>query len=51
MLSMDDKYANRGKVGGSKNIVQIDECKIGREKHHRGRIVEGSWIGDDRRIY
>ena len=30
MLSMKDKYATRGKIGGPNHIVQIDKCKIGR---------------------
>lgn len=24
--------------------MEVDECKIGRRKYERGRIVEGSWI-------
>jgi hypothetical protein len=43
MLSME-KYANRGKIGGPNHIIQIHECKIGRQKFHRGRVVEGNWI-------
>ena len=34
----------RGKIGGPNNIVQVDECKIWRQKYHRGRVVEGNWI-------
>ena len=44
VLSMEHKYANRGKIGGPNHIVQVDECKIGRRKYHRGRVVEGNWI-------
>ena len=39
-----DKYATRGKTGGPNHVVQIDECKIGRQKFHKGRVVEGNWI-------
>ena len=40
---MEEKYANRGKVGDPNHRVQIDECKIGRRKYHRGTVVEGNW--------
>ncbi|XP_064463586.1 uncharacterized protein LOC135374571 [Ornithodoros turicata] len=32
------------KIGGPGHVVEIDECKIGRRKYQRGRIVEGTWI-------
>ena len=44
MVSMGTKQRNRGRIGGPGHVVQIDECKIGRRKFHRGRIVEGNWI-------
>lgn len=44
MISMETKYTNRGKIGGPGHVVQIDECKIGRRKFHRGRVVEGNWV-------
>jgi hypothetical protein len=44
MLFMEDKYGTRGKIGGPNLVVQIDECKILRQKFHRGRVVEGNWI-------
>jgi len=31
-------------LGGVGEIVEIDECKVGRRKYERGRIIEGSWI-------
>ena len=31
-------------IGGPNYVVQIDECKIGRQKFHRGRVVEGNGI-------
>ena len=36
-------YQNRGKIGSPGHVVQIDECKIGRRKFHRG-CVECNWI-------
>ena len=44
MLSMEEKYANRRKIGDPNHIVQVDECMIGRRKYHRGKVVEGNWI-------
>jgi hypothetical protein len=41
---MKHKYVNRGKIGGPNHLIQVDECKIGRLKYHRGRVVEGNWI-------
>ncbi|XP_064463371.1 uncharacterized protein LOC135374322 [Ornithodoros turicata] len=35
---------HRGKIGGTNHVVEIDECKIGRRKYQRGRVVEGTWI-------
>ena len=43
MMSTEDKYAMRGKIGGPNHVVQIDMYKTGRLKFHRGR-VEGNWI-------
>jgi hypothetical protein len=51
MISIDDKYKSRGKIGGPGHVVEIDECKIGRRKYHRGRIVEGNWILGMRQKY
>ena len=31
-------------VGGEKTIVEIDESKFGKRKHHRGHRVEGVWV-------
>ncbi|XP_064459292.1 uncharacterized protein LOC135369706 [Ornithodoros turicata] len=33
-----------GKIGGTNHTVEIDECKIGRRKYPRGRVVEGTWV-------
>ena len=42
--SMEEMYANRGKIRGPNHTVQIEEYKIGRRKFHRGRDVEDNWI-------
>ncbi|XP_071576882.1 uncharacterized protein [Temnothorax nylanderi] len=31
-------------IGGRGIIVEIDEAKLGRRKHNKGRIVEGQWV-------
>jgi transposase-like protein len=31
-------------IGGPGIIVQIDECKLGKRKYHRGHKVEGVWV-------
>lgn len=31
-------------LGGEGVVVEIDECKIGKIKFNRGRLVEGVWI-------
>lgn len=31
-------------LGGPGSIVEIDESKFGRRKHHVGRIIEGQWV-------
>jgi transposase-like protein len=30
-------------IGGEHDIVEIDECQLGRRKHHRGRIPKEIW--------
>ena len=32
------------KIGGRNKIVEIDEAKFGRRKHHNGRIVDRQWV-------
>lgn len=34
----------RGRIGGPGQIVQMDECCLGRRKHHRGRRVPQLWV-------
>lgn len=31
-------------IGGSGHIVEIDEAKIGKRKHNKGRTVTGQWV-------
>src|SRR5271154_6981704 len=31
-------------VGGDQVVVEIDDCKIAKRKHHRGHHVKGAWI-------
>jgi len=31
-------------IGGPEEIVEIDECQIGRRKHHRGRLPNEVWL-------
>jgi hypothetical protein len=31
-------------IGGDGIIVEVDECKLGKRKYHRGHRVEGVWI-------
>ena len=44
MAWLDATYHGEGKIGGDGCIVKIDECKIGKRKYNRGRMVEGHWI-------
>ena len=44
MISMENKNTNRRKIGEPGHIVENYECKIGRRKYNRGRLMEGNWI-------
>lgn len=44
MIALDNDFVQEGQLGGVGEIVEIDECKIGRRKYERGRVVEGHWI-------
>lgn len=44
MAALDQEFEAEGRIGGVGKIVEIDECKIGRRKYERGRVVEGTWI-------
>jgi transposase len=32
------------KIGDAGSIVEIDECQLGRRKHHRGRVPKELWV-------
>lgn len=44
MLALDTHFEDEGHIGVVGEVFEIDECKIGRRKYERGRIVEGSLI-------
>jgi transposase-like protein len=31
-------------IGGKNIVVEIDECKLGKRKYHRGHRVDGLWV-------
>ena len=37
-------YSGLDKIGGSGIIVEMDESKFGKRKHHRGHRVDGVWV-------
>ncbi|XP_064479053.1 uncharacterized protein LOC135392266 [Ornithodoros turicata] len=37
-------YSDMGNIGGDGHVVEVDECKIGRRKFNKGRLVEGTWV-------
>ena len=43
MDELDCKY-DEGEIRGEGHVVEIDECKIGRRKYNRGRMIDGHWI-------
>lgn len=44
LLSLDREFDQEGNIGGDGIVVEVDECKIGRRKYQKSRVVEGSWI-------
>jgi hypothetical protein len=46
-----------GQIGGPGIVVEVDESKFGKRKHHRGHPVEGVWViggverGGDRGVF
>ena len=43
-LVADEVEENEGQIGGENVIVEVDESKFGKRKHHRGHHVEGAWV-------
>jgi hypothetical protein len=41
-LAIDRVWAN--KLGHNGETIEIDECQIGRRKHHRGRLGKELWV-------
>ena len=37
-------FSNLAIIGGENVIVEADESKFGKRKHHRGHYVEGVWV-------
>lgn len=35
---------HQAKIGGEGITVEVDEAKFGRRKHHKGRIIDGTWV-------
>ncbi|KAK7874138.1 hypothetical protein R5R35_004679 [Gryllus longicercus] len=44
MDAMDRRYIGAPRIGGPNSVLEIDECKIGRRKYNRGRVVEGNRV-------
>jgi len=44
MATLDKQFEQKDLLGGIGEVVEIDECRIGRRKYERGRIVEELWI-------
>lgn len=40
----DKIVLNGAPIGGEGKIVEIDESKFGKRKHHRGHKIEGQWV-------
>ncbi len=44
IIALERRNESEGKIGGEGRVVEIDECKIGRRKFNKGRIIDGNWI-------
>jgi len=44
MATLDKQFEQKDLLEGIGEVVEIDECRIGRRKYERGRIVEELWI-------
>ena len=40
-IVMDESHYQ---IGGPGKVIEIDESKFGKRKHHKGRIVDGQWV-------
>ena len=43
-VCIDSIMTNNKKIGGKGKVVEIDESKFGKVKHHRGHFVKGQWV-------
>lgn len=41
MAALDNQFEHEGKIG-VREILEIDECKIGQRKYERRRVVDNS---------
>ena len=43
-IQTTEELSTSPKIGGPGTVVEIDEAKFGKQKYHRGRLVEGTWV-------
>ena len=43
-VSTNFQILKQKKIGGFEQIIEIDECQIGRRKYHRGRLPNEIWL-------
>ena len=44
MVSLDERFAAKGRIGGEGRVAEIDEMKFGKRKYNVGRLKDGHWI-------
>jgi hypothetical protein len=44
ILVAGDIQEENQKIGGQGVVVEVDECKMGKRKYHRGHRVDGVWV-------